>query len=71
MKKLIFIILFLLPFLGFGQTFETKSKIKLVDGSELYVTIVENIIGDYIRIKLPGGELTTITYDKIESRLAA
>lgn len=67
MKKLIFILLVLFPLIGLSQTFESKSRIKLTDGSELYLTIVENIIGDYIRIKLPGGEITKISYDKIES----
>ncbi|MEN8251321.1 MAG: hypothetical protein ABFS32_20485 [Bacteroidota bacterium] len=67
MKKLIIVLFISLPAIGFGQNMESKSKIKLIDGSVLNVTIVENIIDDYIRIKLPGGEIVKIDYNKIES----
>jgi len=44
-----------------------KSKIKLKDGTELQVVIVENVPGKYIRIRLPGEETATVNYDKIAS----
>lgn len=67
MKRLVLVLLVVLPALGYGQTYESKSRVRLHDGSELNVTIVENVIGDYIRIKLPGGQITKIDYNQIES----
>jgi hypothetical protein len=43
------------------------SKIKLKDGSELNVVILENVPGKYIKIMLPGEQEATIDYKNILS----
>ena len=70
MKKTVtyLICLVLATFLARAQdNIAFKSKIKLKDGSELQVVIIENVPGDYIRIKLPGNETATISYTDILS----
>ena len=68
MKKLhlLFILLFATS-LGYAQEVTTQSKIKLNDGSELQVLIIENVPGKYIKIKLPGNEVAIIDYNNIVS----
>ena len=53
--------------LAFSQDIGYLSKIKLNDGGELQVLIIENIPGQYIKIKLPGNEVATIDYKNITS----
>lgn len=43
------------------------SKIKLIDGSELNVVIIENNPGKYVKIRLPGNEVAIIDYKNIIS----
>lgn len=68
MKKLaLFFIVISYALTSLAQEKVTKSKIKLVDGSELEVLIIENVPGEYIKIRLPGNEVATVSYDKITS----
>ena len=70
MKKVL-ISLFLLTVASFTvqaqEEVSYKSKIKLKDGSELRVVIIENVPEKYVRIKLPGNETATINYADILS----
>jgi len=63
---ILFILLFVVS-LAYAQDVASQSKIKLTDGSELYVLIIENVPGKYILIKLPGSEKATIDYRDIVS----
>ncbi len=68
MKKLKFlIVLLIVSSLVYAQDVITKSKIRLEDGSEMQVMIIENVPGKYIKIKLPGNEEATIDYKNIVS----
>lgn len=68
MKKLLIILVFLMSW-AFVQAQEGAflSKIKLKDGSELSVVIIENVPGKYIKIRLPGKEEAKIEYINILS----
>ena len=50
-----------------AQDTKNMSKVKLKDGSELHVLIIENIPGDYIKVELPGNQEATIAYSAIVS----
>ena len=68
MKKLpILFILVYLASLAIAQDVGSQSKIKLTDGSELHVLIIENVPGNYIKVKIPGNEEATIDYKNIVS----
>jgi hypothetical protein len=66
-RSILFFLVLSYAFSSFAQDQVSKSKIKLVDGSELEVLILENVPGKYIKIKLPGNEVVEIKYDKIAS----
>lgn len=51
--------------LTYGQETFSYSKIKLKDGSELKTTIIENVPGDYIKIRIMEGQEPIISYDNI------
>ncbi len=68
MRKAAFVIVFIFfGLISFAQDTSSKSKIKLFDGSEFEVLIIENQPGKYIKIQLPGNEVARIDYDKIAS----
>ena len=68
MKKLIIILLLaVISSLAYAQEVSSQSKIKLTDGSELHVLIIENVPGKYIKIKIPGNDEATIDYSNIVS----
>jgi hypothetical protein len=68
LKKLKLLFVFLVvSSLAFAQGVTSQSKIKLTDGSELHVLIIENIPGKYIKVKIPGNEKATIDYKNIVS----
>ena len=50
-----------------AQKRESYSKIKLKDGSELRVTVIENIPGKYVKIKFSGDQVSTLNYADIAS----
>jgi len=64
-KKLILVLFSLSPFITAAQVEESKSKIKLTDGSEFYAVIKENHLGKHIKIVLQGNEDATISYANI------
>ena len=53
--------------LAIAQDVGSQSKIKLTDGSELHVLIIENVPGNYIKVKIPGNEEAIIDYKNIVS----
>lgn len=68
MRRLIIILLWIgLSVPAIGQELNNFSKIKLLDGSEYSALIVENHPGDFIRIRISEGQLSTINYADIES----
>jgi hypothetical protein len=67
LKKLLFLLILFYSFSALAQETVSNSKIKLVDGSELQVLIIENLPGKYIKIKLPGDEDVIINYRDIVS----
>jgi len=67
MKKALILILVAGAIGLHAQDLKFLSKIKLKDGSELHVAILENVPGKYIKIQLPGDTEATIDYDKILS----
>lgn len=68
MKKLeILFVLLIVASLSYAQDVTSQSKIKLKDGSELHVLILENVPGKYIKVKIPGNEEATIDYKNIIS----
>ena len=68
MKKLeILFVLLIVASLSYAQDVTSQSKIKLIDGSELRVLILENVPGKYIKVKIPGNEAATIDYKNIIS----
>ncbi|MCF6352094.1 MAG: hypothetical protein L3J06_03695 [Cyclobacteriaceae bacterium] len=64
-KKLIIVLFFFAPFITTAQVEESKSKIKLTDGSEFYAVIKENDPGKHIKIALSGNKEATIKYSTI------
>jgi len=52
--------------MAWAQVGVSKSKIRLKDGSELNVVIIENVPGKYLKFKLPGNETGTIDYENID-----
>ena len=68
MKKLkILLVLLIVSSLVYAQDVITQSKIRLDDGSDLHVLIIENVPGKYIKIKLPGNQESIIDYKNIVS----
>ncbi len=68
MKKLIILsVLLISSSLASAQDVTSRSKIRLDDGSELEVLIIENIPGKFIKIELPGNGVATIDYKNIVS----
>ncbi len=64
-KKLIIVLFLFSPFIATAQVEESKSKIKLIDGSEFYAVIKENHVGKHIKIALQGNENAAISYASI------
>ena len=68
LKKLkLFIAFLILSSMAYTQDVITQSKIRLDDGSDLLVMIIENVPGKYIKIKLPGNQESIIDYKNIVS----
>lgn len=68
MKKLkLLTIVLIISSLAYAQEVITQSKIRLEDGSEMQVMIIENVPGKYIKIRLPGNEEAIIDYKNIVS----
>ena len=68
MKKLkILFVLLIVSSAVYAQDVITQSKIRLDDGSDLHVLIIENVPGKYIKIKLPGNQESIIEYQNIVS----
>lgn len=68
MMRLLTLLLFLISSqMVWSQKINNLSKVKLKDGSELNVLIVENIPGDHIKVELPGQQEATISYTEIAS----
>ena len=68
MKKIkLFIASLILSSIAYSQDVITKSKIRLDDGSNMQVMIIENVPGKYIKIKLPGDQESIIDYKNIVS----
>ena len=63
----LFIVFLILSSAAYSQDVITQSKIKLDDGSDLQVMIIENVPGKYIKIKLPGNQESIIDYKNIVS----
>ena len=66
-KPLILLLLLVFSILLYAQDGVFLSKIKLTDGSELNVVILENVPGKYVKIRLPGNSEATIDYSNIVS----
>jgi hypothetical protein len=66
-KHKILVVLLIVSSLVYAQDVITQSKIRLDDGSDLHVLIIENIPGKYIKIKLPGNQESVIDYKNIVS----
>ncbi len=64
-KKLILVSFFFYSIIAVGQEVESKSKIKLTDGSEFYAVIKENHPGKHIIIILSDNKEATIGYSTI------
>lgn len=66
MKKAVLLVIFISwGLVTSAQTSSTRSKVKLFDGSEFEVLIIENQPGKYIKIQLPGNEQAKISYNNI------
>lgn len=67
-KSLVFFIaLLLVSSFAFGQESNSKSKVKLIDGSRLNVVILENYPSKYIKVQLPDNKEVTFDYSSILS----
>lgn len=67
MRHIIYLIFSLSSLSLYAQEVQSYSSIKLKDGSKLKVTVLENIPGDYIKIKLAENQETILSYADILS----
>jgi len=67
MRLTILLVFSLVTHMVYAQKANNLSKVKLKDGAELNVLIIENLPGDYITVELPGNQQATIPYAEIIS----